>query len=74
MMVWPSKHDIVMWATCMHAPSCMQAQFSRRDWPVRSPPGRPLGDGDKMGVPLPVTQERDVFDHLDMDYLEPCKR
>jgi DNA polymerase beta len=35
---------------------------------------RPVGEGGTQGDPLPVTCERDVFDYLDMKYLEPVDR
>ena len=35
---------------------------------------QPVGEGGVHGAALPVTCERDVFDYLDMPYLEPDKR
>eukprot|EP00730_Choanoeca_flexa_P002709 TRINITY_DN11141_c0_g1_i3.p1 TRINITY_DN11141_c0_g1~~TRINITY_DN11141_c0_g1_i3.p1 ORF type:complete len:291 (+),score=71.22 TRINITY_DN11141_c0_g1_i3:275-1147(+) len=35
---------------------------------------RPIGEGNKMGSPMPVQTEKDVFEHLDMEYLPPSKR
>eukprot|EP00043_Microstomoeca_roanoka_P012925 m.125697 g.125697 ORF g.125697 m.125697 type:complete len:359 (+) comp15626_c6_seq2:160-1236(+) len=35
---------------------------------------RPMGEKGQMGEALPVTCEKDVFDYLDMKYLEPFER
>ncbi|EGD82857.1 DNA polymerase beta, variant [Salpingoeca rosetta] len=35
---------------------------------------RPMGEKGTMGDALPVTCEKDVFDYLDMKYLEPSER
>ncbi|EDQ87142.1 uncharacterized protein MONBRDRAFT_33482 [Monosiga brevicollis MX1] len=35
---------------------------------------RPMSEDDKPGRPLPVSSEKDVFDALDMTYLEPAQR
>lgn len=35
---------------------------------------RPVGEGGVMGEALPVTSEHDIFDYLDMPYLEPKDR
>ena len=34
----------------------------------------PVGEGGVAGIPLPVTCEKDIFDHLDMEYKEPHQR
>eukprot|EP00055_Hartaetosiga_balthica_P010251 m.43239 g.43239 ORF g.43239 m.43239 type:complete len:367 (-) comp7099_c0_seq5:149-1249(-) len=35
---------------------------------------KPIGEGGKEGDALPVTCEKDIFDYLDMKYLEPSER